>query len=79
MTDEQWMPVSLFCPHCGTVNTGYRNTEEKIRYECKHCGTVFVRSKRGRRHEAIDIYLQQEEIQENRKREDKRYGIYGQR
>lgn len=71
MTDEQWMPVSLFCPHCGTVNMGYRNADERIRYECKHCGTVFVRSKLGRRHEAIDIYMQNGEKQEMAKREDK--------
>lgn len=51
MNCDTWTPVPMYCPNCGHLNIGYRNDENKIRYECQRCKVVFVRVPKGRRHD----------------------------
>lgn len=53
MNNEQWMPMPMYCPNCGNLNYGYQNNEGKIKYECTKCRIVFIRIKKGRRHDTI--------------------------
>lgn len=57
MKNDNWTPIPMFCPNCGQLNYGYRNEEERIKYECKKCKVVFVRTKKSRRHDCLDIYV----------------------
>lgn len=57
MKKEIWTPIPMFCPNCGQLNYGYRNEEGRIKYECKRCKVVFVRTQKGRRHDRVDIYV----------------------
>ena len=61
MTNEQWMPMPMYCPNCGNLNYGYQNNEGKIKYECTKCRIVFIRIKKGRRHDTIDLYAPKEQ------------------
>lgn len=54
--DERWNPYPIFCPNCGKINYGYKNTDGKIKYECSKCMIKFVRVQKSRRHDTIDIY-----------------------
>lgn len=51
-----WIPFSWHCPNCGAIVMGYQNDKGTIRIECARCGTVMVRSFKGRRHDTIDLY-----------------------
>lgn len=44
--DELWKPYPMFCPNCGKINYGYKNTDGKIKYECSKCMIKFVRVQR---------------------------------
>ena len=54
--DERWKPYPIFCPNCGKINYGYKNTDGKIKYECIKCMIKFVRVHKSRSHDTIDIY-----------------------
>lgn len=56
MKNDVWTPIPMYCSNCGHLNYGYRNEEGKIKYECKKCKVVAVRTQKGRRHDRIDIY-----------------------
>lgn len=56
MECDKWTPVPMHCPNCGEINIGYRNEENKIRYECQLCKVVLVRTQKGRRHDTIEMY-----------------------
>ncbi len=56
MNYDTWKPVPMYCPNCGKLNIGYKNEENKIRYECQTCKVVFVRIQKGRRHDTIEMY-----------------------
>ena len=53
---EIWVPFSWHCANCGTIVTGYKNSDGAIKVECKRCRTVMVRKIKGRRHDTIDLY-----------------------
>jgi lysyl-tRNA synthetase class I len=62
MKDEKWVPVPMFCSNCGQLNYGYRNDEEKIRYECRRCSAVSVRIQKGHRHDTIELYAPEGQV-----------------
>lgn len=53
---EGWVPYPLYCPNCGHLNIGYKDSKGKLRYECNRCLSVLVRVMKGRRHDIIDLY-----------------------
>lgn len=53
--NEVWLPHQMYCPSCGTLNTGYKNGEGAIKYQCKRCQVVFVRSYKNRRSDVIEV------------------------
>jgi predicted RNA-binding Zn-ribbon protein involved in translation (DUF1610 family) len=55
--EELWTTVPMYCPNCGTINDGYRNSEGKIKYECPRCGLVMVRTYKNRRHDLLEITI----------------------
>lgn len=59
--NEVWLPHEMYCPKCGTLNTGYRNSEDAIRYECKRCNVVFVRTHKNRRSDIIEVSVSKRE------------------
>lgn len=56
MERDIWTPVSIYCPNCGKLNYGYRDKENKIRYECKRCQVKLVRINKSRRHDTLELY-----------------------
>ena len=50
------MPIPMFCPNCGKMNYGYKGIDEKIKYECDRCMVKFVRVRKGRRHDTIEMF-----------------------
>ena len=52
----KWTPIPMYCSNCGQLNYGFRNDEGKIKYECKKCKVVAVRTQKGRRHDRIDLF-----------------------
>ena len=46
----------MFCPNCGKMNYGYKGIDEKIKYECDRCMVKFVRVRKGRRHDTIEMF-----------------------
>ena len=54
---DEWTTVPMYCPNCGTLNNGYKNSEGKIKYECPQCGLVMVRTYKNRRHDLLDITI----------------------
>ena len=55
--EERWTTVPMYCPNCGTLNGGYRNSEGKIKYECPKCRLVMVRTYKNRRHDLLEITI----------------------
>ncbi len=53
MTD--WKAFSWFCPNCGKLVKGYKNSEGYIKLECPQCRAVMVR-KIKRRSNTIEIF-----------------------
>lgn len=53
---ETWKPIPMFCPNCGKLNYGYKGGDEKIKYECDQCMVKFVRVRKGRRYDTIEIF-----------------------
>ena len=53
---ENWKPIPMFCPNCGKLNYGYKSGDEKIKYECDRCMVNFVRVRKGRRHDTIEMF-----------------------
>ena len=62
VTNDNWIPIPMYCSNCGELLYGYRNDEGKIKYECKRCGAVAVRVPKGRRHNKIDLYAPEGQI-----------------
>ena len=46
----------MYCNNCGQLNYGLQRNDGKIKYECKKCKMVFVRTIKNRRHQTIEIY-----------------------
>lgn len=53
---EEWTPLPMFCNNCGHLNYGFKNKEDKIKYECKKCKLVYVRTIKNRRHQVVELY-----------------------
>ena len=53
---ETWKPIPMFCPNCGKMNYGYKGVDEKIKYECNRCMVKFVRVRKSRRHDTIEMF-----------------------
>ena len=56
MQNKTWVKIAMYCPNCGKLIYGYKNDNEKIKYECNHCNVVAVRKPIGRRHNEVHIY-----------------------
>ena len=52
-----WTVVQIYCPNCGTLSTGYRDQNDKHRFQCKRCGVAMVRSYTSRRQDLIEVTL----------------------
>ena len=59
---NEWTPMPMYCPNCGTINIGYQNKECKIRYECKKCKVVLFRTRKTRRKDVIEVYAPKEQV-----------------
>lgn len=55
---ENWevKPLLRYCRNCGTILSGYRNSQGVLRLRCPQCGLEEVGRKLGRRHERCDFY-----------------------
>lgn len=60
---EKWVSFSWYCPNCGKIVVGYKDSDETIKVQCKFCGTTMIRRIRGRRHDTIDLYAPQNQEQ----------------
>lgn len=58
--DIKWTRVPMYCPKCGTLNDGFQNEEGKLRYECKRCKVIMVRSYKNRRSEVLELKISKE-------------------
>ena len=56
MSVDTWTSTPTFCPNCGVLCYGHRNNEKKVRYECGRCKVVFIRIRKGRRHDTIELF-----------------------
>ena len=45
--NDEWVPMKMCCPTCGTVNIGYKNKENAVKYECKYCKLVFFKNRKA--------------------------------
>lgn len=48
--------VMLYCPNCGKINAGQRNSEGVFKSECPYCKAKIISIKNSRRHDTINIY-----------------------
>jgi len=50
--NNNWKPVSWYCPNCGTLQQGWQGEDGVTKAECLKCHTVMVRKcKKG----ALDV------------------------
>jgi ribosomal protein S27E len=54
--ENTWKPITIHCPNCGTITTGYKNNEGTVKLECRICRVTIIYKQMGRRHDRIDIY-----------------------
>ena len=47
---ENWKPYPMYCNSCGHINYGFQDKNGKIKYECRKCRLVYVRTMKNRRH-----------------------------
>lgn len=52
-----WETVSMYCPNCATLNTGYKDEEGKVKFQCNRCKMVMVRMYKNRRHDIIEVTI----------------------
>ena len=45
-----------YCVNCAAKVTGYMTPEGRIRCTCGRCGSIMVRTPRGRRHDSMEVY-----------------------
>ncbi|MBE6984559.1 MAG: hypothetical protein E7434_02880 [Ruminococcaceae bacterium] len=62
---ELWVSFSWYCPNCGKIVVGYKDSNGTIKVQCRHCETTMIRRIKGRRHDTIDLYAprNQEQLQ----------------
>ena len=53
---EQWTPLPMYCNNCGQLNYGYQRRDGRIKYACKRCKLMYVRTIKSRRHQIIELY-----------------------
>lgn len=53
--NDEWVPMKMCCPTCGTVNIGYKNKENAVKYKCKYCKLVFFQKQKSRRKKVLEI------------------------
>ena len=63
--EERWVPIKWYCPHCGHLIVGYKNSKGDIKQECGYCGTVMLRRKINRKHICLDIFAPETECAVN--------------
>ena len=56
MKTDNWQPIPMFCPNCGKMNYGYMSGDDRIKYDCDRCMVRFIRIRKSRRHDTIEIY-----------------------
>ncbi|MEG1725761.1 MAG: hypothetical protein RR313_10245 [Anaerovoracaceae bacterium] len=39
---NQWLAVTMPCPHCKKIITGYKRKDGSVKYECSRCKTVSI-------------------------------------
>lgn len=54
---DKWAEIQMYCPKCGTLNIGFRNEGNMLRYECKNCKVAIVRTYKSRRHEVFELLI----------------------
>ena len=37
-----WVAVTMPCPHCKKIITGYKRKDGSVKYECPRCKTVSI-------------------------------------
>ncbi len=57
---DAWVSVKMFCPHCGTMNVGYKDQNGRCRFQCSRCTAVMVCVRKNRRHDQIEITVPKE-------------------
>lgn len=54
---ETWTTASLYCPNCGKKFWAHVPASGKIKSACASCFAVVVKTKIGRRHTQLDVYV----------------------
>ena len=57
---DNWKIISWYCPNCGKMIGGIPNAEGKIRTSCGKCKTEMVLTHKGRRHDTLELFAQQQ-------------------
>ena len=52
-----WTVVQMYCPNCGTLNYGYKDSDGRNHFECKKCTLIMVRAYKNRRHDTVEITI----------------------
>lgn len=53
--NDRWLQVQMFCPNCGNLVLGYRNTKGLVKKRCERCGVLLYSKRITRRR--IDIQV----------------------
>ena len=53
---DNWSSFTIYCPNCGTLLSGVKDKNGKVRYRCRKCGIEMTRTSKGRRHDTLEVY-----------------------
>ena len=53
---SDWTNYQMYCPNSGTLISGAKGSDGKIRYRCPRCRAEIIRTIKGRRHDTIEVY-----------------------
>ena len=53
--EDDWKPYQWYCPNCGTLVTGCKNSSGTIKGICGHCKACMVRIQKNPGEEVIKI------------------------
>ena len=56
MTDSNWNPITLYCPHCASKLHMHMRKDDTAKTQCQRCGRDIILHREGRRHNQIDTY-----------------------
>ena len=61
-TYDDWKVFKWYCPNCGELITGHRNTDGEVKGICRKCSSKTFRILRSSNHITIEVYGPKQQV-----------------